>query len=104
MASRAVTRRKFLAHSAAGTVAGVCAAELAVAGQETTAPATPQQSRRKPTMKIGFHTDAFNSAFFNFEKCLQWGQENQLALYRVRRDGRRELGARPGLLAAHRHV
>ena len=23
-------------------------------------------------MKIGFHTDAFNSAYFSFEKCLQW--------------------------------
>jgi sugar phosphate isomerase/epimerase len=29
-------------------------------------------------MKIGFHTDAFNSAFFNFEKCLLWAQENDL--------------------------
>ncbi len=27
-------------------------------------------------MKIGFHTDAFNSAYFGFEKCLQWAQEN----------------------------
>ena len=29
-------------------------------------------------MKIGFHTDAFNSAFFNFEKCLLWAQHNDL--------------------------
>jgi sugar phosphate isomerase/epimerase len=27
-------------------------------------------------MKIGFHTDAFNSSFFNFDKCLQWAQAN----------------------------
>jgi len=27
-------------------------------------------------MKIGFHTDAFNSTFFSFEKCLEWGQRN----------------------------
>jgi sugar phosphate isomerase/epimerase len=27
-------------------------------------------------MKIGFHTDAFNSAYFSFEKCLQWAQQN----------------------------
>ncbi len=27
-------------------------------------------------MKIGFHTDAFNSAYFGFEKCLQWAQQN----------------------------
>jgi inosose dehydratase len=27
-------------------------------------------------MRIGFHTDAFNSAFFSFEKALQWAQKN----------------------------
>jgi sugar phosphate isomerase/epimerase len=27
-------------------------------------------------MKIGFHTDAFNSSYWNFERCLQWAQEN----------------------------
>ncbi len=29
-------------------------------------------------MKIGFHTDAFNSAYWNFEKCLQWAQEHDV--------------------------
>lgn len=29
-------------------------------------------------MKIGFHTDAFNSAYWNFEKCLQWAQANKV--------------------------
>lgn len=29
-------------------------------------------------MKIGFHTDAFNSAYFSFEACLQWAQKNKL--------------------------
>ncbi|UCG59447.1 MAG: sugar phosphate isomerase/epimerase [Phycisphaerales bacterium] len=29
-------------------------------------------------MKIGFHTDAFNSAYFSFEKCLQWAQRNKI--------------------------
>jgi sugar phosphate isomerase/epimerase len=29
-------------------------------------------------MKIGFHTDAFNSAYWDFEKCLAWAQENGL--------------------------
>ena len=29
-------------------------------------------------MKIGFHTDAFNSAYFSFEACLQWAQRNDL--------------------------
>lgn len=27
-------------------------------------------------MKIGFHTDAFNTAYFSFEKCLAWAQAN----------------------------
>ena len=29
-------------------------------------------------MKIGFHTDAFNSAYWNFEKCLEWAQANEV--------------------------
>jgi sugar phosphate isomerase/epimerase len=29
-------------------------------------------------MHIGFHTDAFNSAYWNFEQCLQWAQRNGL--------------------------
>jgi len=27
-------------------------------------------------MKIGFHTDAFNSAYLGFEACLEWAQRN----------------------------
>ncbi len=27
-------------------------------------------------MKIGFHTDAFNSAYWSFDKCLQWARKN----------------------------
>ena len=27
-------------------------------------------------MKIGFHTDAFNSAYWSFEKCLEWAKKN----------------------------
>lgn len=29
-------------------------------------------------MEIGFHTDAFNSSYWNFDKCLQWANQNQL--------------------------
>jgi len=29
-------------------------------------------------MKIGFHTDAFNSAYWSFEKCLQWAKTQQV--------------------------
>ena len=30
----------------------------------------------RDAMSIGFHTDAFNSAYFSFEKCLDWAQTN----------------------------
>ena len=29
-------------------------------------------------IEIGFHTDAFNSSYWNFEQCLKWGQKNGL--------------------------
>ncbi len=29
-------------------------------------------------MKIGFHTDAFNSAYWPFEKCLEWAKRNEV--------------------------
>ena len=29
-------------------------------------------------MKIGFHTDAFNSAYWNFDQCLAWAQQNDV--------------------------
>jgi sugar phosphate isomerase/epimerase len=29
-------------------------------------------------VKIGFHTDAFNSAYFSFEACLEWARKNDV--------------------------
>lgn len=29
-------------------------------------------------MRIGFHTDAFNSAYWNFERCLAWAEEHDI--------------------------
>lgn len=29
-------------------------------------------------MKIGFHTDAFNSAYWSFEKCLEWARDHEV--------------------------
>ena len=29
-------------------------------------------------MRIGFHTDAFNSAVFSFQRCLEWAQRNRV--------------------------
>lgn len=31
-----------------------------------------------PRMGVGFHTDAFNSSYWNFEKCLQWAEQNEV--------------------------
>ncbi len=27
-------------------------------------------------MQVGFHTDAFNSSYWSFDQCLDWGQRN----------------------------
>ena len=29
-------------------------------------------------IEIGFHTDAFNSSYWNFAQCLDWAQRNEL--------------------------
>jgi sugar phosphate isomerase/epimerase len=29
-------------------------------------------------IEIGFHTDAFNSSYWNFEQCLQWAEKNDV--------------------------
>ncbi len=29
-------------------------------------------------LSIGFHTDAFNSSYWNFEQCLAWGNRQRL--------------------------
>jgi sugar phosphate isomerase/epimerase len=31
---------------------------------------------RSPIMKLGFHTDAFNTAYAGFEACLNWARKN----------------------------
>lgn len=57
----ALSRRDFI--QAAGTVGAVGAA---------------LGGTRRParSMKIGFHTDAFNSSYRSFEACLQWAEKN----------------------------
>jgi sugar phosphate isomerase/epimerase len=83
MTDKAISRREFGARSAVGAAtvaAGICAADTATAGPENTAPAVSErkQERKKPSFKIGFHTDAFASAYFDFDKCLQWAQRNEV--------------------------
>jgi sugar phosphate isomerase/epimerase len=80
MSNEAMTRREFAARGAAAATAmavGTCAANVMAADQGPVHAAS-HPAEKERTMKIGFHTDAFNSAFFNFEKCLQWAQQNHL--------------------------
>jgi len=62
-----MTRREFVAATSA-TLAG---AALGSAASE-------KRKRENAMMRIGFHTDAFNSSYWNFEKCLQWAQANNV--------------------------
>lgn len=57
------TRREFVA-----------AASVAMAG--TAIGRNTARGKSKAMMRIGFHTDAFNSSYWNFEKCLEWAQAN----------------------------
>ncbi len=70
-----LSRREFV-HRGTRLAAGVAVAAAADSVLPApTAPAIrPSESARtrRNAMKIGFHTDAFNSAYFSFEKCLQW--------------------------------
>ncbi len=81
MGGNAVTRRRFLAQgtaAAVGATAGAATARLATADQEKTAASAVASPERQPRMQIGFHTGAFNSANFSFEKCLQWAERNRV--------------------------
>ena len=60
-----LTRRQFMAATSA-TILGAAAASSAT------------ERKDNITMKISFHTDAFNSSYWNFEKCLQWAQKNDV--------------------------
>ncbi len=37
-----------------------------------------REEKEDVMMRIGFHTDAFNSSYWDFEKCLQWAQANSV--------------------------
>lgn len=67
-----VTRREFLA---AGAVAGTV---LAAGGLSRAADQNETEKKGTGKMKIGFHTDAFNSSYKSFEDCLKWAQKNNV--------------------------
>jgi sugar phosphate isomerase/epimerase len=77
MTNDAMARRKFVAGMAALT-----STAAALQGGQDAATAADEKpagrSGKSGSMKIGFHTDAFNSAFFSFDKCLEWAQRNKV--------------------------
>jgi sugar phosphate isomerase/epimerase len=78
MSNEAMTRRTFAARgaiAAAATAVGARVAQVVAAAEEDTNVGR-EPKPKGPLVRIGFHTDAFNSAYFNFEKCLQWAQQN----------------------------
>jgi sugar phosphate isomerase/epimerase len=80
MPDEAISRREFVgrgvaAAAVAAAAAGVADAASAESGAKTQSDTT---HKKDSTMKIGFHTDAFNSVYANFEKCLQWAQKNDV--------------------------
>ncbi|MBI5386890.1 MAG: sugar phosphate isomerase/epimerase [Verrucomicrobia bacterium] len=79
IATATSTRRRFI-QSAAVVAAAPSLISLAAGEGASPAPANPPG--RQPTdhtaMKIGFHTDAFNSAYWSFEKCLDWAKKNDV--------------------------
>jgi len=61
-----LTRREFVA-AASSTLAGAAVGRAA-----------SERRKENAMMRMGFHTDAFNSSYWNFEKCLQWAQANNV--------------------------
>jgi sugar phosphate isomerase/epimerase len=74
-----VSRRQFMAAGAAG---GAALAALDQTSAEARPKGKSEHTENKPArgMAISFHTGAFNSAYFSFEKCLQWAERNGLHL------------------------
>ncbi len=78
--SPSLTRRQFVGNTA-GFVAAIPAATSSLAANLAQSPSSETQSTNPKStscMKIGFHTDAFNSAYWSFEKCLAWAQANKV--------------------------
>jgi sugar phosphate isomerase/epimerase len=69
-----LSRRDFLA-GAAVVAAGAALGRPEPLHAEDAKPQTPKGA---PAMKIGFHTDAFNTSYAGFETCLKWAQKNDV--------------------------
>jgi sugar phosphate isomerase/epimerase len=77
MAER-INRRNFLKTTAAvaGGAAGLGLPRRPIVLGAESPEKVRDTSRKGKAMKLGFHTDAFNSAYFSFEKCLAWAKAN----------------------------
>ncbi len=81
MSDHTMSRRQFVTRTGAATAGAAAAlhASGAISADDTQEhPSPDRRLRGKPLMEIGFHTDAFNSAYFSFEKCLEWAQKNDV--------------------------
>ena len=70
------TRRRFLQDAAVLAASPVLIS--AVTAADSSDPQPPTANTKRSSMKIGFHTDAFNSAYWSFEKCLEWARKNDV--------------------------
>ncbi len=74
-------RRSFIqgtAAAAAGTLLGGLTSHARETPSYGAAQSDRSTSKGGKGMKIGFHTDAFNTSFKNFEFALQWAQKNDV--------------------------
>lgn len=72
------SRRDFIKTTSTLTALAATPYLLSTAANAETAEASATKSSVKKTMKIGYHTDAFNSAYWSFEKCLEWAKKNKV--------------------------
>ena len=92
MDKETINRRQFAARGT--TVIAACAAVAHPGAVCAESPASaPSPPKAKRSMKIGFHTAAFNSAYFSFRKCLDWAAQN--GLHHI------ECGAIDGVMWSH---
>ncbi|MCY3024665.1 MAG: sugar phosphate isomerase/epimerase [Planctomycetota bacterium] len=69
-----LTRRTFMA----GAAATAAAVTIVTAEPVYAEDARPKDEKGAAVMKIGFHTDAFNTSYSSFEACLKWAQKNNV--------------------------